>query len=47
MCRGCMRINIGEGFWGTRYFGRFAILLIFFVQQRVVPRNYYFSLYSN
>ena len=59
MCRGCTRINIDEVFFsdygGIRpYFWVFSSIGLwpycsfhFFVQQRVVPRNYYFCLYSN
>ena len=59
MCRGCTGINIGEGFFlivgeQGHTFGYLDSLdsghivhFIFFVQQRVVPRNYYFCLYSN
>ena len=59
MCRGCTGINIGEGFFqivGEQghtfgYLDRLdsghIVHFIFFVQQRVVPRNYYFCLYSN
>ena len=56
MCRGCTGINIGEGFFlivgeQGHTFGYLdsghIVHFIFFVQQRVVPRNYYFCLYSN
>ena len=59
MCRGCTGINIGEGFFqivGEQghtfgYLDRLdsghIVHFIFLVQQRVVPRNYYFCLYSN
>ena len=54
MCRGCTGINIGEGFFqivGEQghtfgYLDRLdsghIVHFFFFVQQRVVPRNYYF-----
>ena len=53
MCRGCTGINIGESFFFFRILGNKAILLgrldsghivnfHCFVQQRVVPLNYYY-----
>ena len=59
MCRGCTGINIGEGFFQIvgeqghtfgylyRLDSGHIVHFIFLVQQRVVPRNYYFCLYSN
>ena len=58
MCRGCTGINIGEVFFqivgnnaillGIWIDWTLAILFIsFFMQQRVVPRNYNFCLHSN
>ena len=54
MCMGCTGINIGEGFclmFGEQChtFGfwvdlTMAILFILIMQQRVVPRNYYYLL---